>query len=145
QTTVMPRHNNPLKLSDNIEATMKQLLIGREGEYLGPLDSVREVCRDLKSHHDALAEGMSTAFLEIMDRFDPAELQEQFDRGINRKPLIEAFSKIKYWQLYCDFYPSMTEPGAAGLPQIFGEEFLRAYEKRLADSKRVNRSDSEAA
>lgn len=145
QTTVMPRHNNPLKLSDNIEATMKQLLIGRDGEYLGPLDSVREVCRDLKSHHDALAEGMSTAFLEIMDRFDPAELQEQFDRSINRKPLIEAFSKIKYWQLYCDFYPSMTEPGAAGLPQIFGEEFLRAYEKRLADSKRVNRSDSEAA
>jgi hypothetical protein len=31
------------------------------------------------------------------------------------------------------------------LPQIFGEEFLRAYEKRLADSKRLDRSDSEAA
>ncbi|HWM29289.1 MAG TPA: type VI secretion system-associated FHA domain protein TagH [Woeseiaceae bacterium] len=145
QTTVLPRHNNPLKLSENAEATLKQLLVGREGEYLGPLDSVREVCRDLKFHHDAVAEGMSSAFLEVMDRFDPAELQENFDRSINRKPLIEALSKMKYWQLYCDFYPAMTEPGAAGLPQLFGEEFLRAYEKRLADYKRGVRKDSEAA
>ncbi|MGH8168824.1 MAG: type VI secretion system-associated FHA domain protein TagH [Woeseiaceae bacterium] len=145
QTTVLPRHNNPLKLSENAEATLKQLLVGREGEYLGPLDSVREVCRDLKFHHDALAEGMSSALLEVMDRFDPAELQESFDRSINRKPLIEALSKMKYWQLYCDFYPTVTEPGAAGLPQLFGDEFVRAYEKRLADYKRGVRKDSEAA
>jgi predicted component of type VI protein secretion system len=145
QTTVLPRHNNPLKLSDNTEATLKQLLVGREGEYLGPLDSVREVCRDLKSHHDALAEGMSAAFMEIMDRLDPAELQEQFDRNLGRKPLLEAFTKMKYWQMYCDFYPAMTEPGRAGLPQIFGEEFVRAYEKRIAESKRSERKDSEAA
>jgi type VI secretion system FHA domain protein len=145
QTTVLPRHNNPLKLSENPEATLKQLLVGREGEYLGPLDSVREVCRDLKAHQEALAEGMSAAYLEIMDRFDPAELQEQFDRSITRKPLIEAFTKIKYWQMYCDFYPAMTEPGPAGLPQIFGEEFVRAYEKLLADRKRSERNDSAAA
>jgi type VI secretion system FHA domain protein len=145
QTTVLPHHNNPLKLSSNTEATLKQLLIGREGEYLGPLASVREACRDLKFHHDALAEGMSTAFLEIIDRFDPAELQEHFDRSINRKPLLDAFTKLKYWQLYCDFYPSVTEPGPAGLPQLFGDEFVQAYEKRLADCKRNERKDSEAA
>ena len=145
QTTVLPRHNNPLKLSENTEATLKQLLIGREGEYLGPLDSVREVCRDLKFHHEALAEGMSSAFLEIMDRFEPAELQEHFDRNINRKPLIEALTKMKYWQLYCDWYPTVTEPGSGGLPRQFGEEFVRAYEKRLSDYKRLERSDSAAA
>jgi type VI secretion system FHA domain protein len=145
QTTVLPRHNNPLKLSENIEATLKQLLVGREGAYLGPLDSVREACRDLKFHHDALAEGMSAAFMEIMDRLDPAELQEHFDRDLGRKPLLEAFRKMKYWQMYCDFYPAMTEPGRAGLPQVFGEEFVRAYEKRIADSKRSGRKDSEAA
>jgi predicted component of type VI protein secretion system len=145
QTTVLPRHNNPLKLSENIEATLKQLLVGREGEYLGPLESVREVCRDLKFHHDAVAEGMSSAFLEIVDRFEPAELQEQFDRGISRRPLIEALTKMKYWQLYCDWYPTVTEPGSGGLPRQFGEEFMRAYEKRLADYKRGERSDSAAA
>lgn len=145
QTTVLPRHNNPLKLSDNAEATLKQLLVGREGEYLGPLDSVREACRDLKTHHDAMAEAMCAAFMEIMDRLDPAELQEQFDRNLSRKPLLEAFTKMKYWQMYCDFYPALTEPGRAGLPQTFGEEFVRAYEKRLAENKRSERKNSEAA
>jgi type VI secretion system FHA domain protein len=145
QTTVLPRHNNPLKLSDNAEATLKQLLVGREGEYLGPLDSVREACRDLKSHHDAVAEAMCAAFMEIMDRLDPAELQEHFDRNLSRKPLLEAFTKMKYWQMYCDFYPALTEPGRAGLPQAFGEEFVRTYEKRLAENKRSERKNSEAA
>ena len=145
QTTVLPRHNNPLKLSDNAEATLKQLLVGREGEYLGPLDSVREACRDLKTHHDAVAEAMCAAFMEIMDRLDPAELQEHFDRNLSRKPLLEAFTKMKYWQMYCDFYPALTEPGRAGLPQAFGEEFVRAYEKRLAENKRSERKNSEAA
>jgi type VI secretion system protein len=88
---------------------------------------------------------MSAAFMEIMDRLDPAELQEHFDRDLGRKPLLEAFRKMKYWQMYCDFYPAMTEPGRAGLPQVFGEEFVRAYEKRIADSKRSGRKDSEAA
>jgi type VI secretion system FHA domain protein len=145
QTTVLPHHNNPLKLSENTEATLKQLLVGRAGEYLGPLDSVREVCRDLKFHHDALAEGMSAAFLEIMDRFDPAELEQTFECTLDRKPLIGALTRMKYWQLYCDFYPDMTVPGAAGLPQQFGEEFMRAYENLLAEYKRLERKDSEAA
>ena len=32
QTTVLPRHNNPLKLSENTSDSIKQLLVGREGE-----------------------------------------------------------------------------------------------------------------
>ena len=47
QTTVLPRHNNPMKLSDNTNDLLKQLLVGGEGDYLGAQDSIREVCRDL--------------------------------------------------------------------------------------------------
>jgi predicted component of type VI protein secretion system len=42
QTTVLPRHNNPMKFSDNSNDLIKQLLIGGEGEYLGARDAVRE-------------------------------------------------------------------------------------------------------
>ncbi|MEQ9562742.1 MAG: FHA domain-containing protein, partial [Woeseiaceae bacterium] len=85
QTTVLPRHNNPLKLSANKKDSLKQMLVGQEGEYLGPLDSVKEVCRDLKFHQDAMLEGMTEAFLEFSDRFDPDELQQNFDRTLTRK------------------------------------------------------------
>jgi type VI secretion system protein len=145
QTTVLPHHNNPLKLSQNTDDSIKQLLIGRDGEYLGPQDSVREVCRDLKFHHDAVIEAMTAAVRDFTERFDPAELQETFERTGSRKSLIDAFGKMKFWNLYCDLYPELAERGDGQLPLQFGEEFVRNYEKRIADFKRVDRKDSEAA
>ena len=143
QTTVMPRHNNPLKLSVSTEDSLKQLLVGKEGEYLGPLDSVREVCRDLKFHHDAVLGGMTRAFGEFIDRFEPDELQDSFDKTLDRKPLFDKLNKLKYWELYCDLYPIITQPGTANLPQQFSEDFVRWYEKHLAEYKRVERSMAE--
>ncbi|MEX0975703.1 MAG: type VI secretion system-associated FHA domain protein TagH [Woeseia sp.] len=145
QTTVLPHHNNPLKLSENINDSLKQLLIGRDGEYLGPQDSVREVCRDLKFHHDAVIEAMTASVRDFTERFDPAELQESFERSGTRKSLIDAFGKMKFWNLYCDLYPELADAGDGQLPLQFGEEFVRNYEKRIADYKRVDRKDSEAA
>lgn len=136
QTTLLPRHNNPLKLSENLEATLKQLLVGREGEYLGPLDSVREVCRDLKLHHEALADGMGTAILAFLEQLDPRELEESFDRQLNSRPFLGALNRMKYWQLYSELYPEITAPDTSGLPARLSDDFLRAYEKVLADYKR---------
>ena len=138
QTTVLPRHNNPIKLSENANDLIKQLLVGKEGEYLGPVDSVREVCRDLKFHQDALLEGMTHAFLEFTERFDPDVLRENFDRTLNRKPLLSAMNQLKYWQLYCDLYPIVTQQGSGQLPHHFGEEFVRAYERQIAEYKRLS-------
>jgi len=68
QTIILPRHNNPLKLSVKTVDSIKQLLIGKEGEYLGPQDAVREVCRDLLFHQDAFLDAMKSAFVEFADR-----------------------------------------------------------------------------
>lgn len=139
QTTVLPRHNNPLKLAENTRDSMMQLLVGKEGEYLGPVDAVREVCRDLKFHQDAVLEAMISSFIEFADRFDPDELQQNFDKTLKKKPLFKAVNQMKYWQLYCDLYPIMTQAGSGKLPHQFGEEFVRAYEKNLAEYKRLER------
>jgi len=136
QTTVLPRHNNPLKLSQNTTDSIKQLLIGREGEYLGPRDAVREICRDLLFHQDAFLEAMTSAFIEFADRFDPDELAEAFNRMLDRKPIIGALGQLKYWQLYTELYPVMVERGGSRFPQMFAEEFVRAYEREIANAKR---------
>lgn len=144
QTTVLPHHNNPLKLSENTDDLLKQLLLGREGEYLGPLDSVREVSRDLKFHQYAVVDAMTCAFQEFSARLDPAELEESFASS-GRRSFIGAFGKLKYWQQYRELYPMLVEPAAGAFPNIFAEEFVHAYEKSIADAKRVDRDDSEAA
>lgn len=60
QTTVLPRHNNPIKVAENTRESMKQLLVGQDGDYVGPVDAVKEVCQDLKFHHDAVMESMTS-------------------------------------------------------------------------------------
>jgi hypothetical protein len=135
QTTVLPRHNNPMKFSENTNDLLKQLLVGGEGEYLGAQDSIREVCRDLINHQNAFLDAMNSAFIEFADRFDPDELQEGFDRTMGNK-LFSFMNKTKYWQLYGDLYPIITEKGGGRFPQMFGEEFVKAYERQVAEYRR---------
>ena len=141
QTTVLPRHNNPLKLSANTKDSIKQLLVGKEGEYLGPRDAVREVCRDLLFHQDAFLDAMSSAFVEFADRFEPEELEESFQHSLSSNPLFKWRNKSKYWQLYSDLYPILTAKGSGRFPQMYAEEFVRGYERQIAEYKRLGGSD----
>ena len=141
QTTVLPRHNNPLKLSANTKDSIKQLLVGKEGEYLGPRDAVREVCRDLLFHQDAFLDAMNNAFVEFADRFDPDELAEGFDRTLSSNFLTKFRNKSKYWNMFSDLYPIMTEKGGGRFPRIYAEEFVRAYERQIAEYKRLGGTD----
>ncbi len=135
QTTVLPRHNNPLKLSENTTDSIKQLLVGRSGEYLGPRDAVREVCRDLLFHQNAFVEAMASAFNEFADRFDPDELTENFSKSAN-KGLLGGLNQRKFWQLYTELYPVLVERDGARFPQIFVDEFVNAYERHIGEAKR---------
>ncbi len=138
QTTMMPKHNNPLKLAENTRDSLMQLLIGKEGEYLSPADAVREVCDDLRIHQSAMVEAMMSAFVEYIDRFNPQALQENFDRTLESK-VFKARNQLKYWQLYCDLYPIMTEQSIGTLPHQFAEDFVRAYEKHISEAERLQR------
>jgi len=137
QTTVLPSGNNPIKLSANTKDTIKQLLVGKEGQYLGPRDAVREVCRDLLFHQDAFLDAMNNAFMEFAARFDPDELQEGFDLTLDSNAITKMFNKKKYWPLYCELYPIMTAKGGGRLPQMCAEEFVKAYEHEIGEYRRL--------
>ena len=138
QTTLLPRYNNPMKFSRNTNDLLKQLLTGGEGDYLGARDSIREVNRDLLNHQNAFLDAMSSAFEEFAERFEPAELQEGFDSALG-SGLLSFMNKSKYWDLYADIYPILTERGGNRFPQMFAEEFISAYERRIAEYRRRDR------
>jgi len=142
QTTVLPRHNNPIKLSANTKDSIKQLLVGKEGEYLGPRDAVREVCRDLLFHQDAFLDAMNNSFVEFAERLDPDELQQVFDRALDSNFITKFRNKTKYWELYADLYPTLTETGGGRFPQMFSEDFVRAYERQIAEYKRLGGTEN---
>jgi len=143
QTTLLPQHNNPLKFSESRGDLIKQLLVGDEGDYLGAKDAVREVCNDLLNHQNAFLDAMNSAFIEFSERFEPDELQDGFDRALTGGKLFSFTNKAKYWDLYRDLYPIMTEKGGGRFPQMFGEEFVRAYERQVAEYQRHDREGLE--
>ena len=139
QTTILQGRNNPIMLSQDTDDLVKQLLAGSDGEYLGPRDAIREVCRDLLVHQEAFLGAMTHAFVEFARRFDPEELAASFERSTGRKPLFRLLKELKYWGLYMDLYPTMTEKGNGRFPQMFAEDFFNAYERCIMESLREHR------
>jgi type VI secretion system FHA domain protein len=137
QTTVLPRRNNPIKLSANVKDSIMQLLVGKEGEYLGPRDAVREVCRDLLFHQDAVLDALDCSFKEFADRFEPEELRESFDRNIGNGFVAKFTKKSKYWDMYGDLYPVLTGKAGGRFPQMYAEEFVSAYERQVDEYARL--------
>ena len=141
QTTVMPQHNNPIKLSNDAIESLRELLIRQDGEYLPPRDAVREACRDLLFHQDAFLDAMTAAFDNFATRFDPDELIELYGEG--SKALFGIGAAKKRWEMYCDIYPALTEKAGGRFPQLFAEEFVRNYEQQIAEFKRLQPGDGD--
>ena len=65
-----------------------------------------------------------------MNRIEPGELQERFDRGLKRGALLGAANKMKYWDLYTEFYQVLNQRNEQNLPTLFAEELARTYAEK---------------
>ncbi|MGH8175733.1 MAG: type VI secretion system-associated FHA domain protein TagH [Steroidobacter sp.] len=136
QTTIQPGENNPLKFSASVEEAVRKLLDPHSSRYLGPIEAIRESFGDLRMHQTALAAAIQGGIDELMNRIEPGELQERFDRGLKRGALLGAANKMKYWDLYVEFYQALNQRNEQGLPTLFAEELARTYAERAAQKKK---------
>ena len=136
QTTIQPGENNPLKFSASVDEAMMKLLDSHGSRYLGPIEAIRDSFTDLRTHQAALPAAIQAAIDEIMNRIEPSDLQERFDRGLKRGALLGAANKMKYWDLYAEFYHVLNQRNEQGLPTLFAEELARSYEERAAQKRR---------
>jgi type VI secretion system protein len=136
QTTIQPGENNPLKFSASVDEAVLKLLDPHSSRYLGPIEAIRESFADIRTHQTALVGAIQAAVDELMNRIEPGELQERFDRGLKRGPLLGATNKMKYWDLYTEFYQVLNQRGEQGLPTLFSEELARTYAEKVAPKKK---------
>lgn len=136
QTTIQPGENNPLKFSASVDEAVLKLLDPHSNRYLGPIEALRESFADIRTHQTALVGAIQAAVDELMNRIEPGELQERFDRGLKRGPLLGATNKMKYWDLYTEFYQVLNQRGEQGLPTLFSEELARTYAEKVAPKKK---------
>ncbi len=137
QTTIQPADNNPLKFSASVDEALVKLFDGHNNtRYLGPVDAIRDSFADLRTHQQALSGAIQAAIDEVMNRIEPGELQERFDRGLKRGALLGAANKMKYWDLYTEFYHVLNQRNEQNLPTLFAEEMSRTYAEKAQQKKR---------
>jgi len=135
QTSSQAIENNPLKTSVSVDDALRKLMDSHNSRHLGPVEALRDAFTDLRTHQLAVTAAMHAGLNGLMQRINPAELQERFDRGLKRGALLGAANKMKYWDLYAEFFQALNQRNADGMPSTFAEEFVQAYTERSAGFK----------
>jgi type VI secretion system protein len=113
-----------------VEDLLVQLLERHENRSLDSVQWLREAVAEAKTHEGAAAHATRAAFVEFLDRLDPAELEARFERAA-RRGKARAADKAQYWDLFTSFYRNLIEMPADHLPHTFVEAFAAAYREAL--------------
>ena len=116
-----------------VDELMMELLQQHETRRLDAVQWLREAVAEAKTHENACSQAMRAAFVEFLDRLDPAELEARFERAARRGKARSA-DKAQYWDLFTTFYRNLIEMPADHLPHTFVEAFATAYREYLKKS-----------
>jgi len=115
-------------------STVEELLLGlfmrHENRSLDAVQWLRETINEAKTHEAATEKATRAAFVEFLDRLDPAELEARFERAARRGKARSA-DKEQYWEMFTTFYRNLIEMPADHLPHTFVEAFAAAYREYL--------------
>jgi type VI secretion system protein len=120
----------PSLANSMVEDLAVALFALHEGRRLDSVQWLREMVGEAKLHESATAQGTRAAFVEFLDRLDPAELEARFERAARRGKARSA-DKAQYWELFTTFYRNLIEMPADHLPHTFVEAFAAAYREAV--------------
>jgi type VI secretion system protein len=113
-----------------VDELLLALLVQHESRSIDAVQWLREAVGEAKAHEQGAAQAMRAAFVEFLDRLDPAELEARFERAARRGKTKSA-DKAQYWELFTTFYRNLIEMPADHLPHTFVEAFAAAYREAI--------------
>jgi type VI secretion system FHA domain protein len=120
---------SPLNFSRGVDEALVRLLTTLSTRA-GSVEAIRANFRELKAQNVALLAAMRAAFEEFLERVDPKELEERFERATKRG-VFGAQNKARYWDLYAELFSGLVQRPPDGFPHLFIEAFAKAYEAKL--------------
>jgi type VI secretion system protein len=110
-----------------VDELVVRLFNQHETRSVDAIQWLRDTVASAREHEAAMTQAMRKAFVEFLDRIDPAELEARFERAA-RRGKAQASDRTKYWDLYTQFYRTLIEmPAEDQLPHAFVEAFATAY------------------
>jgi len=129
-TTIQPVENNPLKFSATAAEAMEKMFVRTTSAYKRPTEAFQEGFDGISEHQVAIIAGIRAAFKSIMEGFDPAILEKQFERQ-GRGIGLPGMQKARHWSSYVDYYQNFVDDMENSFQHLFGDEFVDAYEEQL--------------
>jgi len=130
-TAIRPTENNPLKFSPTIDEALTHMLAPRAKGYLPPVEAIREAFEDLKIHQVATMAGMEAAMKLVLKRFNPAVLEQRIQKNNVLDTMLPMKRKARQWELFTELYGVIAKEAEADFSAVFGQSFIRAYDKHV--------------
>jgi type VI secretion system protein ImpI len=128
QTVVGAAEVNPLKFMPSPEAALETMLRERSPGFLDAEAAIAGAVRDLALHHVAAWRGVQTALRRMVDRFDPAALEEELKTLSRIETLLAGGRSAKLWALYEERYREIAHSAETRFLGEVGADFRDAYE-----------------
>ncbi|OON64644.1 hypothetical protein B0920_06225 [Massilia sp. KIM] len=131
-TMIAARANNPLKFFPDPEGALAQMLGAEAPGYLGALAAIDAAFEDLKAHELAVIAGMRAALAAVVQRFDPARIEQRLAVPDRLERMLPARRKARMWDRLVELYGDLARDADEDLQRLFGEKFSVAYEEQVA-------------
>jgi type VI secretion system FHA domain protein len=101
-----------------------------------PARAMRDAYDDLRAHQFGFVAGMRAALEGVLKRFDPAVLEGKLTQKSVLSTLLPSSRKAKMWDVFTDMYSHISAEASDDFHELFGKEFLRAYEEHIDQLQR---------
>lgn len=130
-TTIRARDNNPFQFCVDPEDALERLLWRRSRGFLDPTAAVHKTFDDIQAHEMAMIAGLRAALRALLARFNPEQLEKQFEGESHLEKLLPIARKSKCWDLFVSTFDQVADDAAEDFMRLFGEAFNRAYEEQI--------------
>lgn len=129
QTMVGASEVNPLKFLPTVDDAIVTLIAERSPGFLAGEAAIADAVRDLAQHHVRAWRGIQAALRRMIDRFDPAEIEEELKSNSAIGTLLSGGRGAKLWELYQKRHREIAESAEKSFLGEIGADFRDAYEE----------------
>jgi type VI secretion system protein ImpI len=129
QTMVGASEVNPLKFLPTVDDAIVTIIAERSPGFLAGEPAIADAVRDLAQHHVRAWRGLQAALRRMIDRFDPAAIEEELKSNSAIATLLSGGRGAKLWELYQKRHQEIAESAEKSFLGEIGADFRDAYEE----------------
>ncbi|WP_214472660.1 type VI secretion system-associated FHA domain protein TagH [Mesorhizobium sp. dw_380] len=129
QTMVGASEVNPLKFLPTVDDAIVTLIAERSPGFLAGEAAIADAVRDLAQHHVRAWRGVQGALRRMIDRFDPAAIEQELKSNSAIGTLLSGGRGAKLWELYQKRHREIAESAEKSFLGEIGADFRDAYEE----------------